>query len=511
MSAIDDTKRKVVAQFHEIFGGENATVDHPHEIPQLAAKAYSEVEPYIQKAILESLLQIDGDGGKFALFQNDLVLKLCNEFLGLGTMEAQRAVQSLFYFLEGKYGGELPSFVKLAGKKASGGKHSDDIKTIFLFVNKNGHRLPVIIDEAMLDDYGDIDIDVDGAVDSVAIVAAAGTKIMTKGRQWPARPKEDLITEKFNSRFLNLGDMKNPTPVQISPFTWPASLQVLFSDEEIGKFDYFFSGDFHNDIKLKDEQPQVAFRGKSAVCQINNRKIVVHQTPPVKLSEIGFDEEKGDAQYLYYGDAKHVMDDNRFKDGIKGISEGLRFAEDGIGVLPVKSVEVYPAHYDYIGVRFSHGGGIIFSTQSVLHENMAELKVAAAHEAIHLFAFAERFADEPEMAAYYDLLLDSGDTFFDFIKESNFYDTWEVGHPKDSINEFLASFIHTLLDVDRLEIKLTNLPDEERESVLDHYTDLIGMLRMTAKSDDARNFFELAGDRLDGIRCAYSFMNGGSF
>lgn len=509
MDPLQKTVEGVAAQFHEIFGGENRVVDRPEEIPQLAAQSYSEVEPYAQKAILESLLREGGHGGEFSLFQNDLVLKLCNELIGLKTKEAQRAVQSLFYFLEGKYGGELPSFVKLTGENIpEGDKRPSDIKTIFLFVNKNGHRLPVIIPEPMLEAYGDIDISVDGMIDSMAIIGNAGSKVTAGGREWKPKPKgDDFIVEKFGTKGLVLGAPYEPTFVQISPFTWPAPLRALFSDDLIPKLDYFFSGDFHSDIRLIQDKPMAFFRKESAAINFNNRKITLHQTPAKRLGELGFSEPPGTVRYFYYGERDAIDNDPAFQRGVDDIAEGIRFAEEGLGYQPVNVVEVHPVPYKYIGARHSQETVVVFSEESVMRENIGELRMAASHEVMHALDYQEKFYDEPEVIEYFDALSKAKDGLFDFIKESNFYNGWEIGHPSDSVREFLASFLHTLLDIDRLEIKLSNLPAGERDVMIEHYTVLVRMLAMSAKSDRARVFFELTQDRIDGIRRACNLIS----
>lgn len=210
------------------------------------------------------------------------------------------------------------------------------------------------------------------------------------------------------------------------------------------------------------------------------------------------------------------------------VFEGIRSVEDRFDAGLVTRVNLV----DYGAIRNAvtcEGGREIWLYIKALREEpLAELKTMAAHETLHLLVDRMGFANDEDLLGYFadlkgfDLLSSArfvlmtrgvvaeksendgkeNEIFFSFINERNFLEGMKGGHAHQNPDEFCASFLHSLMFIDRLADNLDRplvlqghqhphprlLTLQEKQDVLKAYTRTIGILsRSVPMGGESRN------------------------
>jgi len=163
-----------------------------------------------------------------------------------------------------------------------------------------------------------------------------------------------------------------------------------------------------------------------------------------------------------------------FQEKVSAITEGIREVHeklvDGLTTdLKLNSFKMNNASATY-GDREIH-----FYYEIIKNSSPKHLQTVATHETLHKYIFSRRLSLDPKIrTAFVDLLgykgkerdeiLHAGGSafgdyalnfenqaFFFFINESHYFQAKDLGHSHANIDEFLASFIHSLFDLDKLE------------------------------------------------------------
>jgi hypothetical protein len=197
---------------------------------------------------------------------------------------------------------------------------------------------------------------------------------------------------------------------------------------------------------------------------------------------------------------------------LRAVSEGVDFIETAFETDLVESVRVIGYDEIHNAVTFPDRTDIWFYRRALAEEPVDELKVIAAHEALHILvdaldltessALRHLFADLKGFSDFsaerFHVLargvtpaaarLDKGEDgfFFDFISERNFLEEMKGGHPEENLDEFCTSFLHTLLYPQRLAALLgpgrqdasgsRAYSSSERRRALDYYHHMLESL-----------------------------------
>jgi hypothetical protein len=196
--------------------------------------------------------------------------------------------------------------------------------------------------------------------------------------------------------------------------------------------------------------------------------------------------------------------------------EGLQTVEISTGMQIVKRIHII----DWQGPRnaFTCQGEnqIWLYTELFWNESIAELKSIAEHEAMHILSdrlklssnsrMRELFAEfkgfglfSPERffivttgrtpkGAHFGQDKANAHLFFDFINENNFIHGMNGGHSQDNLDEFCASYLHSLIYINQLArlldqpVKSQNgtemiLADSDRRQLLDDYKRVLAVVR----------------------------------
>jgi hypothetical protein len=198
---------------------------------------------------------------------------------------------------------------------------------------------------------------------------------------------------------------------------------------------------------------------------------------------------------------------------LQAITEGVDYVESTFGLNLVDGITIIDFDDVYNAVTCDDGSRIWFYIRTFRDEPVAELKTIAAHEALHVYVEKMQFTTDTDVREFFaDLkgydqfsyerfaLVTSGsinsneseainNIFFAFINEKNFLENMKGGHSQKNPDEFCASFLHSLIFIDRLEqnlnqpVKLSErrsglrfLSSAEKKAVLDNYVRGIQLL-----------------------------------
>jgi len=274
-----------------------------------------------------------------------------------------------------------------------------------------------------------------------------------------------------------------------------------------------------------------------------NSRQVNHQ-PAQKIDWVDDGRATPSSTFYYVGDRLDTLLDteNGFQGRLTAIYDGIRLVENAFGLDLVQDVQLIDLHRRNNALTYDGRNTIWFYIDTVLGTSAQELYRIASHEALHQMIYQLRLAHHPDMRRFFaDLwnldklsmaryqivttgwfdskkarLSASSRLFFSFINEKNFMRGMNGGHSHDNVDEFLTSFIHSLLYIEKLERNLhtpvsmygTNarhlLKDQEKERILELYKQSINLMLQIAEpanpADHAkRNFMQFLKERLETI------------
>jgi hypothetical protein len=270
--------------------------------------------------------------------------------------------------------------------------------------------------------------------------------------------------------------------------------------------------------------------------------IEVRHRPVQKIDWADYGRNIPSSTFYYVG---HRLDDlldtrDGFQNRLAAIYEGIRTVEEAFGLDLVQDVQLIDLNSRNNALTYDGRNTIWFYIDTVLGTSAEELRRMASHEALHQMVYQLRLAhhspvrrffadlwslDKLSMARFQMVTTGWFDTrtarispasslFFSFINEKNFMRGMNGGHSHDNLDEFLTSFIHSLLYIHKLDGNIDapvrlyggnaqhRLTDMEKERVLDRYKTSLVLLKQTieaAPSNATRNLGRLLEEGLNAI------------
>ncbi|RJQ83196.1 MAG: hypothetical protein C4519_07110 [Desulfobacteraceae bacterium] len=239
---------------------------------------------------------------------------------------------------------------------------------------------------------------------------------------------------------------------------------------------YYFSKVFGDAVS-----PQPTFELQLAGS--DSRHVVEVRHRPVQAIDLNSDLQGIASTAFHY--VGHRLDllinqENNFHGRLAAIAEGIRLVEEAFQIDLVQNVQLIDLNQKNNALTHDGNSTIWFYIDTVMGTSMEELRRMASHEALHQLVYRLRLAHGPQVRRFFaDLwgldvlsvarfqmvttgwfdsqntgMSPSGGLFFAFINEKNFMHGMHGGHAHDNLDEFLTSFIHSLLYVEKLESNL---------------------------------------------------------
>jgi hypothetical protein len=216
---------------------------------------------------------------------------------------------------------------------------------------------------------------------------------------------------------------------------------------------------------------------------------------------------------------------SEFDARLAAITDGIRMVEAAFQTDLVNQVHLIDMNEKNNALTSEGSSSIWFYIETVLTPSLEELRRMAAHETLHQLVYRLRlthssrarqfFADlwglDALSVARFQMVttgwFDSSNAslspksglFFAFINEKNFMHGMHGGHSHDNLDEFLTSFIHTLLYLEKLAPNLQlpvtlssaqpaqALNDDDRRRLLDWYKESIQLIMQAANTGATRD------------------------
>lgn len=259
----------------------------------------------------------------------------------------------------------------------------------------------------------------------------------------------------------------------------------------------------------------------------------VHQVVEIEDQVIQKIDLKGGARskpsttFSYVGDRLNVLlgQPSDFRARLAAIAEGIKQVEDTFRVDLVHHVQLIDMNGKNNALTYNGLSTVWFYVDTVMGTSIKELRRMASHEALHQLVYRMRLAYRAPIRRFFaDLwglddfsvarfqmvttgwfdsqsadLPPSGGLFFAFINEKNFLNGMHGGHSQDNIDEFLVSFINSLLHIDRLGHNLQSpvqlvgadapyhLKEDDRSRLLKLYKQSIDLLLQTTGNSSGQS------------------------
>jgi hypothetical protein len=356
---------------------------------------------------------------------------------------------------------------------------------------------------------------VSGYITGIVVLCAEGTAVSLDGR----RMDPIVMGPDKTVRIRNRGQMRLD---QLFPAGAPLPSGAASSPLP-GAFAYFpaVAGD------AVSPEVQVVLRFGSG-----NRPLVavLEQTGYTDLCEITPDTAVGRApvHFSHAGSPRSELacDPANLADRTRAIARGIGSVETEFAPGLIEGVTIIDTADQYNAVTCNGRRRIWFYRSAFLQEPIAELSVIAEHESLHIVTDLLQLTSRTEVRELFadlkgydtlsrerlELVIRGWSSsqaprednpralFFQFIREGNFIEGMKGGHPQADPEEFCASFLHSLMYVDRFQAALSRpigLPGStpraltlsEKRAITDDYLRALDVfeesIRQTASPDPA--------------------------
>jgi len=255
-------------------------------------------------------------------------------------------------------------------------------------------------------------------------------------------------------------------------------------------------------ITLRNGAASVRIPVKQQACR------TIFEYKPGTREEVSF-------QYQGNSLADHFNEGTSLLERLTAVSEGVRSVEERFDVDLVRRVSLVDYEKIRNAVTCKDENEIWFYMRALREEPLEELRTIAAHETLHLLVDRLGFADNNEVRELFadlkgfpvfsyerSMLLVRGtvldgpesdfaedSVFFSFINEQNFQEGMKGGHSHQNPDEFCASFLHSVMYVERLRGNLErsilargrrpphNLTSSEKRDILRNYLRTLDVLK----------------------------------
>ena len=339
----------------------------------------------------------------------------------------------------------------------------------------------------------------DGYVSGIVAVGQPGVEARVDGRNMSTvPPKEDGTISLGYYGKIKPSQLINSDPENI------AAGEKNRQPTEV----YSYFPEVPADTVNPKKQFEVEFRSGAGLLRMQVNHCGVRMLKPVACGgpAAGYLQ----VQYIGGGD---IPSECEAKDRIRAVSKGVAAVESAFHMDLVSQVNIIGFEEIHNAITCAGDNEIWVYASTFRDEPVKELNVIAEHEALHILVdrlemtqnrvIRKTFAD---LKGFDALSIDrfrlttSGRIsqearkekgkegyFFDFISERNFLNGMKGGHPQEDLDEFCASFLHTLMYMDRFEANLAKpisggpnpkAPDlSEKTIILQKYNTLIGVVR----------------------------------
>lgn len=220
-------------------------------------------------------------------------------------------------------------------------------------------------------------------------------------------------------------------------------------------------------------------------------------------------------EFSYLGNNKEEFSKtDGVNEKLKAIVKSAKEIETIFGGKLIPKIHLIDFNGDNIYVSYAQSG-VIFFTNIIENRSPEYLATATRHELLHQYAQARGYnGSEKIRAKFADIQGIKGEKregviklgwvprtidekinlqntlqnkeFFNFINESNYFDVQDAGHSQDNVNEFVASFFHSIMHIDLLEKNLNKpivvgsktieLSKEQKLKILDIYIEVLKVI-----------------------------------
>jgi hypothetical protein len=231
---------------------------------------------------------------------------------------------------------------------------------------------------------------------------------------------------------------------------------------------------------------------------------------------------------------RFLADLNDSEERFQAIKSGIRRVESAFGLKLVDFVNILPYKGPDNALTLRGKTQVWFYADAIRAQHVSELRSMAEHETLHILVDRMGYTRKTPLKELFSDLMGYGlfsrerfllvttgalpdaslpaqsaaKPFFAFINEKNFIPGMSGGHARDSLDEFSASFLHSLLYLDHLEKNLsksqltmadgTRLPitAQVRRTLLMDYLRTLAVFmkessgRRSPLSSSTRDFFE---------------------
>ena len=246
--------------------------------------------------------------------------------------------------------------------------------------------------------------------------------------------------------------------------------------------------------------------------------LTIRQNTRIKLNACDLPSAMADAPDIYYlgSDARRFSEAaDGFDQRMHAILEGIHAVERAAADKIVRRVNLLDFDGPHNAYTCTGENEIWLYNKIFWNESLEELQTIARHEAMHILSdrlrlpissrirelFAKLKGFGPFSRERFQVLatgrapsghltgadVSNASMLFDFINEANFIRGMNGGHSQDDVDEFCASFLHTLMFIDRLQdllhqpIKSRNgdlitLSPEEQAKLIDDYRTVLAAM-----------------------------------
>jgi hypothetical protein len=287
-----------------------------------------------------------------------------------------------------------------------------------------------------------------------------------------------------------------------------------------GRAFYYFPKVFGAAVSSQQQfELQLAGQDSRQVVEINHR--------PIQKIAWADGRKVPSSSFYYVGHRLETLLETAydFQGRLAAIYDGVRLVEDAFQLDLVQDVQLIDLNRRNNALTYEGRNTIWFYVDTVLGTSAQELRRIASHEALHQLVYQLRLAHHSQTRRFFaDLwnldklsmarfqmvtsgwfdsrsaqLTPSNRLFFSFINEKNFMRGMNGGHSHDNLDEFLTSFIHSLLYIEKLERNLHSpvsiygtktrhrLTDQEKTHILNLYKQSIELLIQTTEASSPQD------------------------
>lgn len=392
---------------------------------------------------------------------------------------------------------------------------NDSDHAVCLFTLHNGVCTPRYFSRSQLAQGEPLEIQ--GYVVGVVVFGSSDLQVELGGQKFrPVQPNADGTFNVRGYGRFDPAELSARTHTAVTGQKLPAATIEPPPGGPAGSALYYFPKVFGAAVS---PQPQFELQ----LADRDTRRVVEVRHRPVQQIAWIDDERPAPSSAFYY--VGHRLDtliesSRNFQGRLAAIYGGIRLVEDAFELDLVQDVQLIDLLQRNNALTYDGRNTIWFYIDTVIGTSPQELLRMAGHETIHQLVYQLRLAHHSQTRRFFaDLwgldklsmarfqLVTTGwfdsrnnrtapenSLFFSFINEKNFMRGMNGGHSHDNLDEFLTSFIHSLLHIEKLKRNLNapvrlygsnarhRMTEHEKDHVLSLYAQTLDLLQQTAQA-----------------------------